>query len=106
MLAGRVYRKLLLIYPKEHRREYGEPMVQLFRDRMRQTLELEADHRRHADGDGFRGGGGVIIWFQMIFDLGPVHANTPYYVVNIPIVQQKMRLHRQLGEGPSHLHSP
>ena len=54
MLAGRVYRKLLLIYPKEHRREYGEPMVQLFRDRMRR------------DGDGFRG---VIIWFQMIFDL-------------------------------------
>ena len=46
MLAGRVYRKLLLIYPKEHRREYGEPMVQLFRDRMRR------------DGDGFRGGGG------------------------------------------------
>ena len=54
MLSERVYRRLLLIYPKEHRREYGQPMVQLFRDRMR------------CDGDGFRG---VIIWTQMIFDL-------------------------------------
>ena len=42
MLSERVYRRLLLIYPKEHRREYGQPMVQLFRDRMR------------CDGDGFR----------------------------------------------------
>ena len=35
MLSERLYRALLLVYPKEHRREYGELMVQLFRDRMR-----------------------------------------------------------------------
>ena len=54
MFSERVYRRLLLIYPKEHRREYGEPMVQLFRDRMRR------------DGGGSRG---LVVWFQMIFDL-------------------------------------
>ena len=54
MISERLYRALLLVYPSEHRREYGEPMVQLFRDRMR------------------RDGGGVktpIVWMQMIFDL-------------------------------------
>ena len=56
MLSERLYRALLWIYPKEHRREYGELMVQLFRDRMRY------------DGGGFRG---AIIWMQMIFDLAP-----------------------------------
>ena len=45
-----------MIYPREHRREYGELMVQLFRDRMRY------------DGGGLRG---LIIWMQMIFDLAP-----------------------------------
>ena len=35
MISERLYRALLLVYPSEHRREYGEPMVQLFRDRMR-----------------------------------------------------------------------
>jgi hypothetical protein len=28
-----VYRSLLVMYPKEQRREYGEPMIQLVRDR-------------------------------------------------------------------------
>jgi len=54
MLSERVYRRLLLVYPKEYRREYGELMVQLFRDRMRR------------DGDGFRG---LLVWMQLIFDL-------------------------------------
>ena len=31
----KVYRSLLVMYPKGHRREYGEPMVQLVRDRFR-----------------------------------------------------------------------
>ena len=31
----RVYRSLLVIYPKAHRREYGEPMIQVVRDRFR-----------------------------------------------------------------------
>ncbi|MDE2718653.1 MAG: hypothetical protein OXI33_16805, partial [Chloroflexota bacterium] len=54
MLSERVYRWLLFVYPKEHRREYGELMVQLFRDRMRR------------DGGGFHG---ALVWMQMIFDL-------------------------------------
>ena len=32
MISERVYRALLLAYPSEHRREYGEPMAQLFAD--------------------------------------------------------------------------
>ena len=54
MLSEKVYRRLLLVYPKEYRREYGDLMVQLFRDRMRR------------DGGGFRG---LLVWVHMIFDL-------------------------------------
>ena len=54
MLSEWVYRRLLVSYPREHRREYEEPMVQLFRDRMRR------------DGGGFRG---TVVWTQMMFDL-------------------------------------
>ena len=54
MISERVYRALLAAYPSEHRREYGEPMAQLFRDRMRR------------DGGGFRT---PVVWAQMIFDL-------------------------------------
>ncbi len=32
MISEKLYRALLVVYPSEHRREYGEPMVQLFRD--------------------------------------------------------------------------
>ena len=54
MLSERVYRILLQAYPKEHRREYEEPMVQLFRDRMRR------------DGGGL---GTLVVWMHMLFDL-------------------------------------
>ena len=54
MLSERIYRALLLAYPKEHRREYGEPMVQLFRDRM------------NRDGGGL---GTLAVWMHMLFDL-------------------------------------
>ena len=43
-----------MAYPGDHRREYGELMVQLFRDRMRR------------DGKGIRG---VVVWIQMLNDL-------------------------------------
>ena len=49
-----VYRVLLILYPYEHRREYGEQMVQLFRDRMRR------------DGGGYRT---AIVWFHILSDL-------------------------------------
>ena len=33
--SERVYRAMLLAYPAEHRRKYGDPMLGLFRDRLR-----------------------------------------------------------------------
>ena len=54
MISERVYRRLLFVYPREHRREYGDLMVQLFRDRMRR------------DGSGFRG---LAVWMRMLVDL-------------------------------------
>ena len=54
MLSESVYRRLLVAYPRDHRREYGELMVQLFRDRMRR------------DGGGFRA---LPVWAHMLLDL-------------------------------------
>ena len=54
MLSEKVYRALLAAYPTEHRREYEEPMVQLFRDRMR------------TEGGGFRT---LVVWTQTMTDL-------------------------------------
>ena len=54
MISERIYRSLLALYPKDHRREYGELMVQLFRDRMRR------------DGGGVRT---LTVWASMITDL-------------------------------------
>ena len=54
MLSEKLYRALLSAYPREHRREYGELMVQLFRDRMRR------------DGGGL---GVLKVWLAMIVDL-------------------------------------
>ena len=54
MVSEKVYRVLLRVFPSEHRREYGEPMVQMFRDRMRR------------DGGGLRT---LVVWVQMFFDL-------------------------------------
>ena len=55
MLSERLYRLLLVAYPRDHRRAYGELMVQLFRDRM------------YRDGGGF---GSLSVWLEMIIDLG------------------------------------
>ena len=54
MHSERIYRALLFVYPKEHRREYGEPMVQLFRDRMSR------------DGGGL---GTLAVWMHTLCDL-------------------------------------
>ena len=53
-MLERVYRALLILYPPEHRREYGEQMVQLFRDRMLR------------DGGGYRT---LVVWAHMAIDL-------------------------------------
>jgi hypothetical protein len=50
----RIYRVLLLAYPRQHRREYGEAMAQLMRDRVREV------------------GGGVrtlLLWASLLADL-------------------------------------
>ena len=54
MLLERLYRALLLLYPRDHRQEYREPMIQLYRDRMRR------------DGGGIRT---YLVWGQLILDL-------------------------------------
>ena len=56
MLSEKLYRKMLRVYPKSHQREYGELMVQLFRDRM----------KYHGGGIGC-----FMVWIQTILDLVP-----------------------------------
>ena len=51
-----MYRTLLVVYPAEHRRRYGEAMVQLFADRPR---------------DEGGGAGTVRVWVHMLIDLAP-----------------------------------
>lgn len=53
-VSERVYQALLAAYPVDHRRRYGEPMIQLFRDRMRR------------DGGGRRT---IQVWIVVGFDL-------------------------------------
>ena len=48
------YRALLVAYPVEYRRDYGEPMTQLFVDRLRE------------EGGGARS---FLLWVQMLIDL-------------------------------------
>ena len=54
MLSERLYRLMLWIYPASHRREYGDLMVQLFRDRM----------KYHGRGMRF-----FSVWIETILDL-------------------------------------
>jgi capsular polysaccharide biosynthesis protein len=56
-LSGTLYQRLVAAYPKAHRREYGQPMVQLFRDQCR---------------DAWRGGrtwGLIWLWLRVLPDL-------------------------------------
>jgi hypothetical protein len=53
-VSERVYQALLVAYPEEHRRRYGQPMALMFRDRMRR------------DGGGF---GTVLVWGLVGLDL-------------------------------------
>ncbi|MCY4616453.1 MAG: hypothetical protein OXC71_08710, partial [Chloroflexi bacterium] len=54
MFPERVYRALLVVYPREFRREYGDLMTQFVRDRMRH------------DGRGIRG---LVMWIHVLADL-------------------------------------
>ena len=53
-IQERIYRTLLLAYPPKHRREFGEPMVQMMRDRLRD------------EGGGART---ILVWVQVLADL-------------------------------------
>jgi hypothetical protein len=44
-----VYRRLLLLYPASFRREYGEPMVHVFCDRLRDEPAMRAWRRTLGD---------------------------------------------------------
>jgi len=56
-LSGELYERLLALYPKEYRREYGAPMAQLFRDQCR-------DAWAEARGWGLAG-----LWLRILIDL-------------------------------------
>ncbi len=50
----RIYRGLILAYPRQHRRDFGEPMVQLMRDRFRD------------EGGGWRT---PVFWLRILTDV-------------------------------------
>jgi uncharacterized protein involved in exopolysaccharide biosynthesis len=56
-LSGKIYERLLALYPMEHRREYGPPMAQLFRDQCRDAW-TEA-----------RGWALALLWLHISIDL-------------------------------------
>ena len=58
VLSERIYRKLLLLYPPAHRRDYGGMMAQLFRDQC-----------RDADREG-RSAGLIKLWLRVLPDIG------------------------------------
>jgi len=55
--SGRLFQRLLAAYPKEHRREYGPAMAQLFRDQCRDAWR-----------DG-RTWGLTVLWLRVLPDL-------------------------------------
>jgi capsular polysaccharide biosynthesis protein len=56
-LSGTLFQHLLAAYPKDHRREYGQPMAQLFRDQCRDAWR------------GGRGWGLTWLWLRVLPDL-------------------------------------
>jgi capsular polysaccharide biosynthesis protein len=57
VVSGKIYRGLLMLYPAEHRREYGALMAQLFQDQCR-------DARRAAGGWAL-----TLLWLRTAIDL-------------------------------------
>ncbi len=58
VLSERIYRKLLLLYPRTHRRDYGGLMAQLFRDQCRDACR-----------EG-RSAGLIKLWLRVLPDIG------------------------------------
>jgi hypothetical protein len=78
--ACRLYRLLLLLYPKNHRQEYGTLMVQLFRDQCREA------HRDH----GARGLWSV--WARLMGDL--VFSATKEHLSNLKNHMKTRSIHQ------------
>lgn len=57
-LCEKIYRRLLRLYPKPYRRDFGEPMAQLFRDQCRDAWQSG------------RYGGLLKLWLRTLPDLG------------------------------------
>jgi len=57
VLSGKLFQHLLAAYPEDHRREYGQPMAQLFRDQCRDAWR------------GGRGWGLTRLWLRVFPDL-------------------------------------
>jgi len=58
VLSEKIYRKLLLLYPPAHRRDYGGLMAQLFRDQCRDA---------YREG---RSAGLIKLWLRVLPDIG------------------------------------
>lgn len=56
--SRRVYARLLYLFPREHREEYGTSMLQLFTDQLRAVGQQEG------------GGGFFVLWLRTLWDLG------------------------------------
>lgn len=59
---ARLYRRLLRLYPAAFRERYGDEMVQLFEDQLR-------------DGREGRGSGTVVVWLRVVVDLATTAAS-------------------------------
>src|SRR6266511_836591 len=57
-LSVRLYERLLWLYPKRFRQEYGQPMAQLFRDQCRDAFQARAAY------------GLAKLWVRVFVDLG------------------------------------
>ena len=57
LVSQKIYQRLLLAYPNRHRREYGAPMAQLFRDQCRDAWRDS------------RSWGLVTLWLRVLPDL-------------------------------------
>jgi uncharacterized protein involved in exopolysaccharide biosynthesis len=68
-LSGKIYERLLAVYPMEHRQEYGPSMAQLFRDQCRDAW-TEA-----------RGWALALLWLRTLIDL--VKTSTLEHVRNL-----------------------
>jgi len=79
-IACRIYRTLLRCYPKTHRAEYGELMLQLFRDQCRDAFR---EHGRF---------GALVVWRDAAGDL--VFTAIQEHINNLPNIMKDININR------------